>query len=77
MLILWQVEQKQEHSLRPLPNSLLRRVRELAKMHPYPRVRMSKKSCLSQVAPPMLPGPSKGAPSNLGGGRSVRRKNCT
>uniref|UniRef100_A0A2N9EJ97 Uncharacterized protein n=1 Tax=Fagus sylvatica TaxID=28930 RepID=A0A2N9EJ97_FAGSY len=71
------VEQKQEHSLRPLPNSLLRRVRELAKMHPYPRVRMSKKSCLSQVAPPMLPGPSKGAPSNLGGGRSVRRKNCT
>ena len=79
MLILWQmqVEQKQEHALRPLPTSLLKRVRELAKIHPYPRVRMSKKSSLGQVAPLMLPGPSKGAPSNLGGGRTVRRKNCT
>lgn len=71
------VEQKQEHALRPLPTSLLKRVRELAKIHPYPRVRMSKKSSLGQVAPLMLPGPSKGAPSNLGGGRTVRRKNCT
>lgn len=67
------VEQKQEHTLRPLPNSLLRRVRELAKIHPYPRVRISKKS---QVAPAMLPSASKGALSSLGG-RSVRRKNST
>jgi hypothetical protein len=75
LLIVWliQVEQKQEHTLRPLPNSLLRRVRELAKIHPYPRVRISKKS---QVAPAMLPCASKVALSSLGG-RSVLRKNCT
>ncbi|KAE8099612.1 hypothetical protein FH972_017580 [Carpinus fangiana] len=68
------VEQKQEHTLRPLPNSLLRRVRELAKIHPYPRVRISKKS---QVAPAMLPSTSKGGALSSLGGRSVRRKNFT
>jgi len=68
------VEQKQEHTLRPLPNSLLRRVRELAKIHPYPRVRISKKS---QVAPAMLPSASKGGALSSLGGRSVRRKNFT
>ncbi|KAG2685567.1 hypothetical protein I3760_10G131400 [Carya illinoinensis] len=71
------VEQKQEHSLRPLPSSLLRRVRELAKIHPYPRVRMSKKSCIGQVVPAMHPGACKGAPPSSLSGRSVRRKNIT
>lgn len=64
--------------MRPLPSSLLRRVRELAKIHPYPRVRISKKSCIGQVAPAMHPGACKGAPpSSTLGGRSVRRKNFT
>ncbi|KAG6692762.1 hypothetical protein I3843_10G124500 [Carya illinoinensis] len=71
------VEQKQEHSLRPLPSSLLRRVRELAKIHPYPRVRISKKSCIGQVVPAMHPGACKGAPPSSLSGRSVRRKNIT
>ncbi|XP_041025847.1 uncharacterized protein LOC121266168 isoform X2 [Juglans microcarpa x Juglans regia] len=68
------VEQKQEHSLRPLPSSLLRRVLELAKIHPYPRVRISKNLCVGQVTPAMVPSASKGAPPSLGG-RAVRRKN--
>ncbi|KAG7964419.1 hypothetical protein I3843_09G169500 [Carya illinoinensis] len=69
------VEQKQEHSLRPLPNSLLRRVLELAKIHPYPRVRISKNLCVGQVAPAIVSSASKGAPPSSLGGRTVRRKN--
>lgn len=37
--LMWflQVEQKLKHAMRPLPKSVLRRIRELAKIHPYPR----------------------------------------
>ncbi|KAM6568930.1 hypothetical protein CsatB_016915 [Cannabis sativa] len=37
-----EAEEKQLHALRPLPKSLIRRVRELAKIHPYPRERGQK-----------------------------------
>ncbi|GMN39165.1 hypothetical protein TIFTF001_008404 [Ficus carica] len=37
-----EVEEKQSHAMRPLPKSLIRRVRELAKIHPYPRERGQK-----------------------------------
>ncbi|KAF5475838.1 hypothetical protein F2P56_007602, partial [Juglans regia] len=68
------VEQKQKHSLRPLPSSLLRRVLELAKIHPYPRVRISKNLCVGQVTPAMVPSASKGTPPSSLGGRAVKRK---
>ncbi|XP_024028719.1 uncharacterized protein LOC21407106 [Morus notabilis] len=38
-----EVEDKQSHALRPLPKFLIRRVRELAKIHPYPRERGQKR----------------------------------
>ncbi|PON60344.1 GAMYB transcription factor [Parasponia andersonii] len=38
-----EAEEKQSHALRPLPKSLIRRVRELAKVHPYPRERGQKR----------------------------------
>ncbi|XP_062117262.1 telomere repeat-binding protein 2 [Humulus lupulus] len=37
-----EAEENQLHALRPLPKSLIRRVRELAKIHPYPRERGQK-----------------------------------
>ncbi|XP_019460814.1 PREDICTED: uncharacterized protein LOC109360393 isoform X4 [Lupinus angustifolius] len=41
-----EAEQNDELALRPLPLDVVHRVRELAKIHPYPRARGSKKSCV-------------------------------
>lgn len=60
-----EVEQKE---MRALPKSLVRRVRELATVHPYPRQRGKK------FAPPILPTPSKSASCDLIR-KYVRRKN--
>lgn len=65
------MEEAQSHS-RPLPKSLLHRVRELSKIHPYPRQR-GKKS-IGQVA--QLAPSSKGAAFGIGK-KNVQRKNCT
>ncbi|XP_057982979.1 uncharacterized protein LOC131167919 [Malania oleifera] len=46
-----EVEQNRKHALRPLPKSLLNRVRELAIMHPYPRECKSRISHLGHVTP--------------------------
>lgn len=74
--LIWliQVEEKHAHAVRPLPKSLLRRVRELAKIHPYPRERGTKSIEQDQVA--TLPSASKGVPNSLGR-KNIRRKNCT
>lgn len=76
---LMQVEEKHAHAVRPLPKSLLRRVRELAKIHPYPRERGTKSidqdQVQVQVAQSTLSSASKGAPNSLGR-KNVRRKNC-
>ncbi|KAJ7976940.1 Telomere repeat-binding protein 6 [Quillaja saponaria] len=68
-----EVEQKQENTSRLLPNSVLHRVHELAKIHPYPRGYSSKKSCVGEVASPAVLTESKGVPISLGK-RNVRRK---
>ncbi|KAI4349134.1 hypothetical protein L6164_009768 [Bauhinia variegata] len=67
---------KQEHALRPLPIAVLRRVRELADIHPYPRERSSKKSCIGQVGSLSLPSQSKSTPISHSK-RNVRRNKCT
>ncbi|XP_054823633.1 uncharacterized protein LOC129321749 isoform X2 [Prosopis cineraria] len=67
-----ETEQKQQHALRSLPSTVLRRVRELAKIHPYPRERYSKESSAGQVGSSALPIQTKCGPSK----RNVRRKKC-
>ncbi|KAK4281499.1 hypothetical protein QN277_012981 [Acacia crassicarpa] len=69
-----EIEQKQQqHALRSLPSTVLHRVHELAKIHPYPRERYSKESFASQVGSSILPTRTKGGPSKS----NVRRKKCT
>ncbi|XP_015870560.3 uncharacterized protein LOC107407763 isoform X1 [Ziziphus jujuba] len=70
-----EMEERQGHAVRPLPKSLLRRVRELAKIHPYPRERGVKS--IGEDDPSTLPTSSKGAPLSVGRKNNVRRKNCT
>nr|KYP66997.1 Telomere-binding protein 1 [Cajanus cajan] len=65
-----EAEQNDELALRPLPFNVVHRVRELAKIHPYPRQRGSKKSRVSQAGSFVI---AKDSPSK----RSVRRKKCT
>lgn len=69
-----QIEEKQGHAVRPLPKCLLRRVRELAKIHPYPRERGVKS--IGEDDPSALPTASKVAPFSVSR-KNVRRKNCT
>ncbi|KAI4300296.1 hypothetical protein L6164_033688 [Bauhinia variegata] len=64
--------EKQEPALRSLPLAVLRRVRELANIHPYPRERSSKKSCIGQVGSLSLPSQSSSHSK-----RNVRRNKCT
>lgn len=56
---------------------MVHRVRELAKIHPYPRVRGSKKSRVSHVGPPAVASQSKGSPAISLSKRNLRRKKCT
>lgn len=71
-----QVEQKKKQAMRPLPQTLLHRVSELAVIHPYPKGSNSKLSHVSHVTSPTLPATSKDASASLGR-RLVPRKNCT
>ncbi|KAM5559778.1 hypothetical protein ABKV19_021121 [Rosa sericea] len=64
-----EVEEKEENDMH-LPKSLIYRVRELAKKHPYPRQRGKK------CSPAILPAESKGASSDLII-KYVRRKNLS
>ncbi|KAF8007716.1 hypothetical protein BT93_K1650 [Corymbia citriodora subsp. variegata] len=59
--------EKEKNAVRPLPKSLLRRVRELATIHPYPR------NYSSRSRP--VPTAKKGA-SLSSNGRNVRRRIC-
>lgn len=71
-LMVLQAEQMQQQASRSLPSYVLCRVHELAKIHPYPRVRSSKESLAGQVNSLILPTGKKG-----GLRRNVRRKRCT
>ncbi|XP_052173974.1 uncharacterized protein LOC127789196 [Diospyros lotus] len=48
-------EQNQKHAWQPLPKSVLRRVSELAIIHPYPRDCKAKLSCVRHVSSSTLP----------------------
>ncbi|XP_047174866.1 uncharacterized protein LOC124842431 isoform X1 [Vigna umbellata] len=65
-----EVEQNDELALRPLPFNVVHRVRELAKIHPYPRQRGSKKLRVSQAGPSVV---ADSPPVSLSK-RNVRRK---
>ncbi|KAJ1398430.1 SANT/Myb domain [Sesbania bispinosa] len=72
-----EAEQNDELALRPLPSNVVRRVCELAKIHPYPRQRGSKKSCVSPVgSSSVIASQNKGSPVSLSR-RDVRRKKST
>ncbi|XP_027363793.1 uncharacterized protein LOC113871152 isoform X2 [Abrus precatorius] len=69
-----EAEQNDEHALRPLPFIVVRRVRELAKIHPYPRQRGSKKSRVSPIGSSAI---AKDSPPVSLSKRNVSRKKCT
>ncbi|KAK7301448.1 hypothetical protein RJT34_12312 [Clitoria ternatea] len=69
-----EVEQNDELALRPLPFNVVHRVRELAKIHPYPRQRGSKKSQVGQAGSSVV---AKDSPSISLSKRNVRRKKCS
>ncbi|ESW16358.1 hypothetical protein PHAVU_007G150100 [Phaseolus vulgaris] len=65
-----EAEQNDEFALRPLPFNVVHRVRELAKIHPYPRQRGSKKLRFSQAGSSVV---ADSPPVSLSK-RNVRRK---
>ncbi|KAK7279335.1 hypothetical protein RJT34_24384 [Clitoria ternatea] len=69
-----EVEQNDELALQPLPFNVVHRVRELAKIHPYPRQRVSKKSQVGQAGSSVI---AKDSPPISLGKRNVRRRKCT
>jgi len=66
-----QAEQNDELALRPLPFNVVHRVQELAKIHPYPRERGSKKLRVSQAGSSVI---AKDSPPLSLSKRNVRRK---
>ncbi|XP_017977324.1 PREDICTED: uncharacterized protein LOC18597982 isoform X3 [Theobroma cacao] len=70
-----EVENDLKHAVRPLPKPVVRRIRELATIHPYPRVRSPK---ISPVDAPSSKHPTttKGAPV-YPHARNLRRKKCS
>ncbi|XP_058084239.1 uncharacterized protein LOC131231899 isoform X2 [Magnolia sinica] len=66
-----EVEQRKKHASLPIPPAVLRRVRELAVIYPYPRERKSK---LPRAAAPLISAASSD-PSVSRSGRIVHRKN--
>ncbi|XP_061368755.1 uncharacterized protein LOC133311691 isoform X2 [Gastrolobium bilobum] len=72
-----EAEQNDELALRPLPLDVACRVRELAKIHPYPRQRGSKKLCVSQVGSSAIVSQSKDSPPISLSKRNVRRNKFT
>ncbi|CAI8602455.1 unnamed protein product [Vicia faba] len=69
-------EENDKIAPRALPFSVASRVLELAKIHPYPKRRNSKRSFDSQVGSSVTASQSSGSSISLGR-RNVRRKNCT
>ncbi|KAG4959552.1 hypothetical protein JHK87_036185 [Glycine soja] len=66
-----EAEQNDELALRPLPFNVVHRVRELAKIHPYPRQRGSKRLRVSQAGSSII---AKDSPPLSLSKRNVRRK---
>ncbi|XP_022745979.1 uncharacterized protein LOC111296147 isoform X3 [Durio zibethinus] len=69
-----QVQNNVKHAVRPLPKPVVRRIRELATIHPYPRVRSSKISSVDYVPSSKQP-TTKVAPV-YSPARNLRGKNC-
>ncbi|XP_057731951.1 single myb histone 6-like [Arachis stenosperma] len=70
-------DQNDDHTLRPLPFNVACRVRELAKIHPYPRQRGgSKNSRSSKLGTSTSVSQSKDSPPICHSKRNIRRK-CT
>ncbi|XP_057423115.1 uncharacterized protein LOC130717039 isoform X2 [Lotus japonicus] len=68
-----EAEENDDIALRPLPSNVARRVRELAKIHPYPRQRGSKKSGINQVGSVIASQNNRSSPISLRR-RGVRMK---
>ncbi|XP_022745978.1 uncharacterized protein LOC111296147 isoform X2 [Durio zibethinus] len=69
-----EVQNNVKHAVRPLPKPVVRRIRELATIHPYPRVRSSKISSVDYVPSSKQP-TTKVAPV-YSPARNLRGKNC-
>ncbi|KAF5750391.1 TRF-like 8 putative isoform 1 [Tripterygium wilfordii] len=67
-----EIEDKLKHAVRPLPKSVLCRIRELATVHPYPKDRNTKLSRGSHVSPPTVSSTEVDLASPVA--RNVRRK---
>ncbi|XP_022743521.1 uncharacterized protein LOC111294477 isoform X2 [Durio zibethinus] len=70
-----EVETNLKHAVRPLPKPVVCRIRELATIHPYPKVRSPKISPVEYVPSSKQP-TTKGA-SVYSHGRNLRRKKCS
>ncbi|XVE76167.1 hypothetical protein DITRI_Ditri12bG0151200 [Diplodiscus trichospermus] len=73
-----EVETNLKHAVRPLPKPVVCRIRELATIHPYPKVRGPKTSSVEYVPSSKQPTTTttKGA-SVYSHGRNLRRKRCS
>ncbi|MED6207120.1 hypothetical protein PIB30_032951 [Stylosanthes scabra] len=69
-------DENDDHGIRPLPSNVACRVRELAKIHPYPRQRGSKNSRSIKHGTSTSVSQSKDSPPICQSKRNVRRK-CT
>ncbi|XP_022767329.1 telomere repeat-binding protein 1 isoform X4 [Durio zibethinus] len=71
-----QVETNLKHAVRSLPKPVVCRIRELATIHPYPKVRGPKISSVDYVPSSKQSTTTKGAPV-YSHGRNLRRKKCS
>ncbi|XP_022767326.1 uncharacterized protein LOC111311836 isoform X2 [Durio zibethinus] len=71
-----EVETNLKHAVRSLPKPVVCRIRELATIHPYPKVRGPKISSVDYVPSSKQSTTTKGAPV-YSHGRNLRRKKCS
>ncbi|XVF07886.1 hypothetical protein REPUB_Repub06bG0177700 [Reevesia pubescens] len=71
-----EVDDNLKHAVRPLPKPVVCRIRELATIHPYPKVRSPKLSSVGYVTSSKQLTTTKGAPV-YSHGRNLRRKKCS
>ncbi|XP_042511101.1 uncharacterized protein LOC122086386 [Macadamia integrifolia] len=71
-----EVEQGRKNASQPIPQSVLRRVSELAIIYPYPRQRKAKLLCATPIAAPITATPESGTPVSRCG-RIVHRKSMS
>ncbi|XWS59661.1 hypothetical protein CRYUN_Cryun08bG0140900 [Craigia yunnanensis] len=71
-----EVENNLKHAVRPLPKPVVCHIRELATIHPYPRVRSPKISSVDYVPSSKHPTTTKGAPV-YSHARNLRSNKCS